>query len=69
MAMTCNFKYIQRKIEKLENLNEKSEKLMRKLLSVNPEERPSAEEALKHEYFENMDTYKVWTGEEDRTLR
>ena len=36
MEMTYNFKYIQKKIEKLENLNEKSEKLMKKLLSINP---------------------------------
>ena len=67
--MTCDKGAIERKIKSLRNLNEKSDDLLRKFLEIDPKKRISAEDALNHEYFEKMDLYKVWTGEEDRTLR
>lgn len=56
--MIFDDKAIEKKLSSLLNLTSSSHDLIKKLLKVNPEERLSASEALKHEFFRDLQPQK-----------
>jgi serine/threonine protein kinase len=61
-------KLIEEKVGQIRSVGDNAKSLLRKLLEVSAEERVSAQEALRHEYFANMELSVHVMGEDNLTL-